>query len=76
MELDTIHSIQAYGYTIGVTVCAIIFYSYIYYIYNNEKKGIKDYEKYSNIALDDELDSAPLETKSPWEKELKLNKGE
>jgi len=76
MELDTIRSIQAYGYTIGVTVCAIIFYSYIYYIYNNEKKGIKDYEKYSNIALDDELDSAPLETKSPWEKELKLNKGE
>ncbi len=69
MEMETIHTFQAYGYVIGVTVSALVFYSYIYYIYNNEKKGIKNYEQYSNIALDDELDSAPLETKSPWEKE-------
>ncbi len=69
MEMETIHTFQAYGYVIGVTVCTLVFYSYIYYIYSNEKKGVKNYEQYSNIALDDELDSTPLETKSPWEKE-------
>ena len=71
MEMETIHTFQAYGYVIGVVVCTLVFYSYIYYIYSNEKKGIKNYEQYSNIALDDELDSTPLETKSPWEKKEK-----
>jgi cytochrome c oxidase cbb3-type subunit 4 len=68
MEMETIRTLQAYGYVIGVTVCTLVFYSYIYYIYNNEKKGVKNYENYSNIALDDELDSTPLETSSPWER--------
>jgi len=68
MEMETIRTLQAYGYVIGVGVCALVFYSYIYYIYNNEKKGLRNYENYSKIALDDELDSTPLETKSPWER--------
>jgi len=68
MEMETIKTLQAYGYVIGVVVCTLVFYSYIYYIYNNEKKGVKNYENYSKIALDDELDSTPLETKSPWER--------
>jgi len=74
MELETIHTIQAYGYVILTGFCVIMLYGYIYHLYSSEKKGTKNYEKYANIALDDELDSKPLETTSPWEK--KKNKGE
>jgi cytochrome c oxidase cbb3-type subunit 4 len=46
-------------------------YGYFYYIYAAERRGDRDYEKYRNIALDDNLDSTPLETTSPWEKKEK-----
>ncbi len=74
MDLDTIHTLQAYGYVIATAFCVIMMYGYIYHLYSSEKKGTRDYEKYANIALDDELDSKPLETTSPWDK--KKNKGE
>jgi len=74
MDLDTIHSLQAYGYLIAITICVFLLYGYIYHLYSSEKKGTRNYEKYANIALDDELDSTPLETTSPWDK--KKNKGE
>jgi cytochrome c oxidase cbb3-type subunit 4 len=49
-------------------------YGYIYHLYSSEKKGTRNYEKYANIALDDEVNSTPLETTSPWDK--KKIKGE
>ena len=51
-----------------------VFYSYIYHIYSSEKKGLKDYEKYSQIVLDDEVTSTPVEkltAKEKWELEKK-----
>jgi len=39
----------------------IVLYGYIIHLYRSEKKGEKDYEKYGNIALDDEIDSKPIE---------------
>jgi cytochrome c oxidase cbb3-type subunit 4 len=39
----------------------IVFYSYAYSIYKREKTGEKNFEKYSNLVLDDSLDSTPLE---------------
>jgi len=74
MDIETIHTIQAVGYVILTGICVVLLYGYIYHLYSSEKKGTRDYEKYANIALDDELDSKPLETSSPWEK--KKNKGE
>jgi len=47
-------------------------------MYRSEKKGIKDYEKYSKIALDDEVTSPPVEklsAKEKWELE-KMKKKE
>ena len=36
-------------------------YGYIYHLYSSEKKGVKDYEKYGNLALDDSFGTKPLE---------------
>ncbi len=71
MDLETIHTLQAYGYVIATGLCSLILYGYMYHLYSSEKKGTRDYEKYANIALDDELDSKPLETTSPWDKKEK-----
>ncbi len=38
----------------------VMLYWYIVYLYRSEKKGEKDYEKLGKIALDDELDSTPV----------------
>ncbi len=36
-------------------------YGYIYHLYSSEKKGTRDYEKYGNIALNDEITDKPVE---------------
>ena len=56
-----IEQLRIYGYVIGTGLLVIVLYSYIIYLYRSEKKGEKDYEKYSNLVLDDELDSKLLE---------------
>ena len=58
MSVDQL-SIYAYVIVSGITV--VVFYSYIVYLYRSEKRGEKDYEKYGKIALDDEIDSPPVE---------------
>jgi cytochrome c oxidase cbb3-type subunit 4 len=57
-----INQLSIYTYVIGAGVTVVVFYSYIVYLYRSEKHGKKDYEKYGKIALDDELDSTPIES--------------
>jgi len=64
-----LEQIRIYLYIIGTGFAVVIFYYYIIYLYRNEKKGNRDYEKYGNLALDDELDSQPLEDKTNEKKE-------
>lgn len=54
--------IQAYVYLVGTAIAVFVLYAYIVYLYKSEKTGVKDYEKYGNIALDDNIDSSPIET--------------
>jgi len=58
MSMD---QLSIYAYVIGSGITVVVFYSYIVYLYRSEKRGGKDYEKYGKIALDDELDSQPVE---------------
>jgi cytochrome c oxidase cbb3-type subunit 4 len=58
-------------YVIGSGITVVVFYSYIVYLYRSEKLGHKDYEKYGNLALDDELDSKPIESDLKSEKKTK-----
>ncbi len=61
MELETIREIQAYAYFFFTIFLVVMLYGYMYHLYSSKRKGGKDYEKYSKIALDDEIDSTPIE---------------
>ncbi|SFV50145.1 Cytochrome c oxidase subunit CcoQ [hydrothermal vent metagenome] len=56
-----IRNIQGYANFFMTIFLVIILYGYIIHLYRSEKKGEKDYEKYGNIALDDEVTSTPIE---------------
>ena len=56
-----IAELQAWAYFILTAFVTFMLYAYIYHLYSSEKKGTKDYEKYGNIALDDDISSTPLE---------------
>jgi cytochrome c oxidase cbb3-type subunit 4 len=54
-------TIAGYGKFFITLFIFIVFYSYAYSIYKREKTGERNFEKYSNLVLDDSLDSTPLE---------------
>jgi len=60
-----IAQLQAYGYFTLVLFLVIALYGYIYHLYTKRKDadGV-DYEKYSNMALHDDIDDAPVSSKS------------
>ena len=60
--------LQGYAYFGMVVFMVVILYSYIYHLYSSEKKGVQDFEKYGNIALNDEISDAPVEKISKDEK--------
>lgn len=69
MEYETLMTIQGYAKFILITVVFVIFYSYAYSIYKRDKTGERDYEKYSNLVLDDSIDSKPLEDRKETDKQ-------
>jgi cytochrome c oxidase cbb3-type subunit IV len=60
-----IAQLQAYGYFTLVLLLVIGLYGYIYHLYTKRKdvNGV-DYEKYSNMALHDDIDDTPVLSKS------------
>jgi cytochrome c oxidase cbb3-type subunit 4 len=56
-----IAQLQAYGYFFLVLFLVVVLYSYIYHLYKNRKDhdGV-DYEKYSNMALNDDITDKPV----------------
>ena len=56
-----IGTVQAYAYFGFTTFLVIVLYSYIYHLYSAQRKGTRDYEKYGNIALNDEITDQPIE---------------
>ncbi len=56
-----IGTIQAYAYFFFVAFLVVVLYTYIYHLYSAKKKSGRDYEKYGNIALHDEITDQPIE---------------
>ena len=52
---------QGYAYFFLTVFLVVILYAYILHLYRSEKKGLRDYEKYGKMALDDELSDTPIE---------------
>jgi len=59
----TLGEFSAYGYFILTVFLSVLFIAYVYHLYRAQKKGTKDYEKYSNMALHDELTDELVEEK-------------
>jgi len=66
-----IRDLQGYASFFMTIFLVVVLYWYIVYLYRSEKKGEKDYEKLGNIALDDEIDSEPINTSDPLSDEKK-----
>lgn len=56
-----INTVSAYAYFFFTGFLVLVLYGYIYHLYSSEKKGTRDYEKYGEIALQDELTDKPVE---------------
>ena len=69
MEYETLLTVQAYAKFALLTLVCIVFYSYAYSIYKRDKKGETNYESYSNLVLDDSIESKPLEKRKNDNKE-------
>ena len=59
----TLGEFQAYGFFALTAFLVVMLYGYIYHLYNSEKKGTRDYEKYGNMALHDEITDELIEKK-------------
>ena len=71
MDHETLITIQGYSKFFLLLFLTIVFVSYAYTIYKRQRSGEKDYEKYSDLVLNDSIDAQPLE-----KREEKLEKGE
>ncbi|QKF72454.1 cytochrome c oxidase CcoNOPQ, cbb3-type, subunit IV [Aliarcobacter faecis] len=64
MDYETLLTLQGYTKFFLILVVFILFYSYAFSIYRRDKKGERDFEKYSNLVHDDSSVSAPLEERT------------
>jgi len=69
-----ISEMQGYASIFMTIFLVIMLYGYIIHLYRSEKKGERDYEKYGNIALDDEITSTPVEDKPASQRYKEENK--
>lgn len=74
MEHQELVDIQGYLKFFLIFVVFIVFYAYAWSIYRRDKKGERDFEKYSDLVHDDSIEASPLEDrKEKIEKDEKEN---
>ena len=57
----TLNEFAAYGYFFMIVFLVVGLYSYIYHLYKNKKDATGvDYEHYSKMALEDDIDVTPV----------------
>ncbi len=61
MDQEALLTFQGYAKFFLVLAVFIIFYSYAYSIYKRDRKGERDFEKYSSLVHDDNVEADPLE---------------
>lgn len=62
MKMEDIVQLQGVAYFTFTVFLVIVLYGYIYHLYKSERTGRRDYEKYADIALKDNLDDEPVES--------------
>ena len=61
MDYETLVNLQGYVKFFLILIVFVLFYSYAFSIYRRDKKGERDFEKYSKLVHDDSSASSPLE---------------
>ena len=61
MDYETLMTFQGYAKFFLILVVFILFYSYAFSMYRRQKRGARDFEKYSKLVHDDSSVSVPLE---------------
>ena len=61
MEYEALVNLQGYVKFFLILVVFILFYSYAFSMYRRQKRGERDFEKYSKLVHDDSSVSVPLE---------------
>lgn len=64
MDLNTLVALQKIAYLVVTLLLCVFLYLYIFKMYREQKKGIRDYEKYSRLALDDSIDDEIIEKRN------------
>ena len=63
MDYETLLTIQGYAKFFITLFVFVVFFSYAYSIYKRDKTGERNFEKYSDLVLNDSIESDPLEPK-------------
>ncbi|BCX80094.1 cytochrome c oxidase, cbb3-type, CcoQ subunit [Campylobacter sp. 19-13652] len=63
MSLEFLREVQAYAYFCLTVFLVVVLYSYYYHLYKSERTGRRNYEKYANLALNDDITDVVLEGK-------------
>mgnify|MGYP000866541139 FL=1 len=61
MDYEALVNLQGYVKFFLILIVFVLFYSYAFSIYRRDKKGERDFEKYSKLVHDDSSASSPLE---------------
>ncbi len=61
MTEETLEMIRALAYLVVTVLLVIFLYSYAISMYRKQAKGIKDYEKYGSLAVNDDLNDEVIE---------------
>jgi len=61
MDQETLMTVAGYGKFFILLFIFIMFYAYAFSIYKRQRSGERDFEKYSDLVLNDSLDTTPLE---------------
>jgi len=64
MSHQELVDLQGYLKFFLLLVVFVIFYSYAYSVYKRDKKGERNFEKYSDLVHDDSFNSKPLEDRN------------
>ena len=65
--------IQGYAMVAFTVFLTVVLYGYILHLYRSEKKGLRDYEKYGRMAIEDEISDKPVEKNPKVMNEKKEN---
>jgi len=82
VDYESLVTIQGYAKFFFLLFLTIVFYSYAFTIYKRQRSGEKDYEIYTDLVLNDSIDSQLLEDRkkndntSLDKRGQKLEKGE